>query len=63
MLGCIIGDLAGSRYEGCSQNPKDSPLFVQFQPSPAEIARRYAKSDQNMDLTPELEAIRRASHW
>ena len=33
MLGCIIGDLAGSRYEGCSQNPKDSPLFVQYQTS------------------------------
>ena len=31
MLGCIIGDLAGSRFEGCSQNPKDGPLFVRHQ--------------------------------
>lgn len=31
MLGSIIGDLAGSRYEGCSQNPKDAPLFVRHQ--------------------------------
>ncbi|MBU2434581.1 MAG: ADP-ribosylglycohydrolase family protein [Gammaproteobacteria bacterium] len=31
MLGCIIGDLAGSRFEGCSQNPKDVPLFVRHQ--------------------------------
>ncbi len=31
MLGNIIGDLAGSRYEGCSQNPKDAPLFVRHQ--------------------------------
>lgn len=33
MLGNIIGDLAGSRYEGCSQNPKDAPLFVRHQTS------------------------------
>jgi ADP-ribosylglycohydrolase len=31
MLGCIIGDLAGSRFEGCSQNPKDAPLFVRHE--------------------------------
>ncbi|TXT28153.1 MAG: ADP-ribosylglycohydrolase [Rhodocyclaceae bacterium] len=31
MLGSIIGDLAGSRFEGCSQNPKDAILFVRHQ--------------------------------